>query len=187
MAPVNDEAIAALERLRAKSALPPVAADNADTTAKPATYKARRVWKPTFLAAYADRGSVKDAAQIAGIARQTAYEHRLKDLEFAAAWDAIDVDVVTLLEAAVLERALAGSDRLAEFLLKAHRPTMYRDSLRIDGKITVVNEAQLDEEIEDFLAREREELDAASEGEATGDAGVPIVDAPSAPAAAPAI
>ncbi len=109
-------------------------------------------WKPAWLLAYREHGTVVAACKVAGISRTACYEARDRDPEFAEAWDSCERTVTKLLEETAVERALNGSDRLMEFMLKARRPERYRESLKIDGTITHLSEKDLDDEISGFLA-----------------------------------
>ncbi len=75
--------------------------------------------------------SVYRAATEAGISRQTAYDWRAADEDFAQAWAAAVESGVDLLEDTAKARALEKSDRLMEILLKAKRPKEYRDRLAV--------------------------------------------------------
>lgn len=87
----------------------------------------RGEWVPVFLAALGKTANVRASCKMAGIDRVTAYNLRDKDPEFAKAWkDALE-DAIELLEEAVRNRAMQTSDTLAIFLLKAHRPEVYRE------------------------------------------------------------
>jgi len=102
-------------------------------------------WRPAFLAELANTCNVSEAARVAGIDRHAVYNHRDADPAFAAAWaDAIEQGVEAL-ELEARRRAMKGttrpvfymgvecgqvqeySDTLMIFLLKAHRPKIYRD------------------------------------------------------------
>lgn len=109
-----------------------------DTTAR----KARRNWKPDWLIAYREKGTVKASCEVVGISRQTAYEAREKDPKFAAAWDAAESAVTLVLEETMVERAINGSDRLMEFALKARRPEIYREGLTVQhsGQVRVTTD-----------------------------------------------
>src|SRR4051812_36233108 len=75
-----------------------------------------------FLDALASGFSVSAAASAAGMGRQTAYDLRKRDPEFAVAWeDAIESET-DLLEDEARRRALEGSDLLLIFQLKTRRP-----------------------------------------------------------------
>jgi len=89
-------------------------------------------WKPVFLKTLARTPSVTMAATAAGIQRRTAYDHREKDPEFAQAWDDALNESLDVLEHEIYQRALADDAQLAMFLLKAHRPSIYRDNARIE-------------------------------------------------------
>lgn len=102
-----------------------------------------------FLTVFADTCSVTKAAAAIGVARQTVYEWRDSDAEFAAAWQAAERLGVEGMKDEVKRRAFDGvnepvfyqgyecgtvrkySDTLAMFLIKAHDPA-YRDSSRVD-------------------------------------------------------
>jgi hypothetical protein len=90
-------------------------------------------WSGPFLAYLRDTANVRGSAKAAGVTRQTAYARREKDPEFAAGWaDAIE-DAIEDLERVAQERARSVSDTLLIFLLKAHRPERYRESVRLTG------------------------------------------------------
>ena len=80
-----------------------------------------------------ESGTIRDGAIAAKVGRQTHYDwlqqHDAYRIAFQAAKDA----AVEGLEAECRKRALRRSDVLLIFLLKAHRPAMYRD--RWEGKL----------------------------------------------------
>jgi len=92
----------------------------------------KRTWAPRFLEVFRQTCNVRLAADAAGIDRDTAYRHRARDPRFAAAWARAEQDAIDVLEAEARRRALSMSDTLLIFLLKAHRPDRYRESIRID-------------------------------------------------------
>lgn len=115
----------------------------------------KRQWsKDAWLAAYEKHGTVTAASKVVGIHRDTAYTARKNDPEFAEAWDKLENAVTEILEKTAVERALDGSDRLMEFMLKARRPGTYRESLNIKhgGKVNVEVEEGVDEAIDGLLA-----------------------------------
>jgi hypothetical protein len=89
-----------------------------------------RQWHAKFLQALAKTPSVSIAAKAAGVARRTVYNARDADPEFAAKWDDALNQSVDVLEHEVYQRAIEGDAQLAMFLLKAHRPSIYRDTQR---------------------------------------------------------
>jgi hypothetical protein len=110
-------------------------------TERPRTAK----WRKIFLAELAKTPNVLLACLKAGIGRSAAYAHRRKYPKFAERWDdAIDDGVDCMIDEA-MRRAVKGtkrgvwhqgkrvgvereySDTLLIFLLKAHRPEMFRD------------------------------------------------------------
>lgn len=109
--------------------------------------------RATFLEELAKRGIVKDACEVIGVARKTAYDWRNNDAEFAAAWDAALELAADSLEKEAWRRAVDGvdkpligrvgkdqdgvievikeySDSLMTLLLRARRPDKFRDKTR---------------------------------------------------------
>lgn len=82
---------------------------------------------------------VTAAAKAAGIDRTAAYKARQADEEFALAWADVNEANIEKLEAEARKRACDSSDVLLIFLLKAHRPDVYRDRVAIEhsGKVAL--------------------------------------------------
>ena len=97
-----------------------------------------REWYPKFLAALRDSGNVRAASEAAGILRETAYRNRRRYKAFAKQWDTAMEDACDLLEEEARRRAKTNSDLLLIFLLKAHRPAVYRETIRQDHTGDVV-------------------------------------------------
>lgn len=122
----------------------------------------RNEWQPRFLESLRRTCNVSATCEAVGVGRQTAYDARERDADFADLWDAAVEEAVELLEGEARRRAYEGttatkvfqalienpetgememrtvrqeavreySDTLLIFLLKAHKPKMYRD--RVD-------------------------------------------------------
>lgn len=116
-------------------------------------------WRIKFLDALRLHGMVTQAAIEAGIHRNTAYFERQRDPIFAQEWaDALDRGV-DMLEDVAKKRAYDGSDTLLIFLLKAHRPQKYRDTIRT---VTLnLNPDDLQDLSDDDLERLDQQLKAA--------------------------
>ena len=71
--------------------------------------------------------SVKAACAAAGVNRTTAYRARADDEQFAAQWQSALDEAVDVVEATAFKLASEGEPRLIEFILKAHRPSVYRE------------------------------------------------------------
>lgn len=83
-------------------------------------------WAPLFLQAYEVSMNWAASAKAAGVSRHMATQRYNSDAEFAAAVDEAKEMALDALELTQLERAKKGkSDRMAEFLLRAHRPEVY--------------------------------------------------------------
>jgi hypothetical protein len=91
----------------------------------------RPSWIPTFLETIRKTGNVRLAAHAAGVDRSTPYQRARRDQAFAEAWAAAEQDAIDTLEAEARRRALATSDTLLMFLLRAHRPERYRDTVNV--------------------------------------------------------
>jgi hypothetical protein len=89
-------------------------------------------WRSVFLRALAKTPSVTFAAKAAGVSRRTVYDHRERDEEFAARWDDSLNQSLDVLEHEVYQRAIKGDAQLAMFILRAHRPSTYRETSRVD-------------------------------------------------------
>ncbi len=90
------------------------------------------IWKPKFLVALRDSACVRDACEVAGIDRRSAYKARDKDESFAADWaDALE-DACDTLELALRKRAINRDTLASIFLLKAHRPDKFRETTRTE-------------------------------------------------------
>lgn len=91
-------------------------------------------WTPKkrdrFLKELSAMPNVSRACRLAQIARSTAYALRERDANFADAWDAAIEAGIDTLEEKAWRRAERESDTLAIFLLKAHRPEKYRETVR---------------------------------------------------------
>lgn len=96
-------------------------------------FETRLKWGAKFLAALAEYPLIVRAARHAGISRQHAYAERNRDPRFAEAWkEALDVGVAKL-EKALWKRGVEKSDVAAIFLLKAHKPEVYNENVRLLG------------------------------------------------------
>ena len=91
----------------------------------------RRDWRPAFLLTFRQTGNVLLACHAAGISRTQAYRQRAQSAGFAADWAAAEEDATDMLEAEARRRAMNSSDGLLMFLLRARRPSQYRDQPRL--------------------------------------------------------
>jgi hypothetical protein len=114
-------------------------------TGKP-TRKPR--WYKAFLSALRDGGNVRQACDACDISRTAAYDAYKRDPEFASLWDEAMDDATDSLEREARRRAERGvdepvfyqgetvgtvrkySDTLLIFLLKAHKPERFRDTVQ---------------------------------------------------------
>ena len=93
---------------------------------------ARPDWARRFLEVFAATGNVRLAAGAAGVSRDAPYKRAGRSPAFAARWARAREEAIDTLEAEARRRALTGSDSLLMFLLRALRPGLYRETLRID-------------------------------------------------------
>lgn len=87
-------------------------------------------WRPVFIQTLRQTGNVRLACHQAGVSRKEAYRQRERVPVFAAEWDDALEDAIDVLEAEARKRGMAVSDTLLIFLLKAHRPEKYRETIR---------------------------------------------------------
>ena len=80
-----------------------------------------------------ESGTIRDGAIAAKVGRQTHYDWLQQHEEYRIAFQAAKEESIEGLEAEARRRALRRSDLLLMFLLKAHKPAMYRD--RWEGKL----------------------------------------------------
>lgn len=97
-------------------------------------------WQDRFLALFGQSLNISRSALGAGVDRQTVYREKAKDPEFAAAMQEAKNEAIERLEAAAFERAQNMSDVLLIFLLKSHKPEIYRESFdqRHSGQVEVI-------------------------------------------------
>jgi len=112
--------------------------------------KTKAGWRKRFLAALRDSGIVRTACKAAKVDRTWAYRARSEDTAFAKQWDDAMEDACDLLEQEAWRRAHEGVDRgvywqgkrvdtmreysdgLIQFLLKGHRPSVFRENFRVE-------------------------------------------------------
>ena len=126
-------------------------------------------WRGRFLKHLRDTGAVRYACEAAGVSRDTAYRHRQQHEAFALAWSDALEDSSDELEAEARRRAKDGSDQLLMFLLKAHRPGVYRDTHRLEhsGGVQVSREELVRKEV-DEMTPEQLDVELAGFMEAAG-------------------
>lgn len=113
----------------------------------------RKSWREPFLKMLAKSGNVLLACQAAAVTRSTAYREKSLHASFSAEWNEAMGKAIEYLEATAWKRATTGtmepvwmkdengrpvkvdsvprmSDTLLIFLLKAHKPHMYRETIR---------------------------------------------------------
>jgi hypothetical protein len=107
---------------------------------KPAAPTIDTSWHTKFLEILGSTCNVTLAAKGAGIDRTSAYDHYKTQPDFAAAWDDAKDAAVEILEAEAWQRARKTSDTLIIFLLKAHKPQMYREKIeqQVGGQLEIV-------------------------------------------------
>lgn len=109
-------------------------------------------WRKTFLEVMAKTGVATIAANVAGISRVAAYQHRNDDEKFAADWDDALEQAVDLVEAGAFKSATYGdvedvyhqgikcgervkySDRMREMILRGRRAPIYGAKAQIEIK-----------------------------------------------------
>ncbi len=131
----------------------------------------KKDWQGKFLKAFAECGTVFDAAKKAGVGRRTVYDERQRNEDFALRWAEVEEWTTEEMEQEARRRALgwpetiynargeaAGtiqkfSDVLLIFMLKGRKPETYRDNVKVEhgGKIKHESKEALDEAIDGLL------------------------------------
>ena len=110
---------------------------------------AAAAWRSVFLERLKATGNITLAAAGAGVTRQNVYQTRNRNKAFRRSWEEALDEAVDLLAGEARRRATgikrdiyyAGkvvgtenvySDSLLMFLLKAHRPHLYRDNVKVE-------------------------------------------------------
>lgn len=92
--------------------------------------------KKAFIAAYSECGNIIIACNITGIHPRNVTAWRRSDEVFSEDFDYATDMAVSLLEQEARRRALDGSDRLLEFLLKSLRPEIYRERYEFKQEVS---------------------------------------------------
>lgn len=122
-----------------------------------ATRTPQKDWHSAFLGALSDGASITRAAEVAGVGRRTAFDHRQRDEAFALAWHDAAEAGADRLEDEARRRAAEGtvkpvyqggklvgeireySDTLLIFLLKGKRPEVFRDNVKVEHSGSVAH------------------------------------------------
>lgn len=94
--------------------------------------KRSQKWKEVFIDAYSRIPIIKIAAGAANVSRQTVYEARRSDREFAEQMINAEQDGAEGLEARAHQLAGAGSERVLMFLLEHVLPEKYGRKQKLD-------------------------------------------------------
>lgn len=90
-----------------------------------------------FLDYVRDGYAITKAAEAAKIPRQTLYDWRKADQDFAHEWDDAYEQGCDALEEVAQNRAIDKSDLMLIFLMKGRRPQRYRDNVKHESDIRV--------------------------------------------------
>lgn len=131
--------------LRDKRAPVPVNSPSPSTRARGSltSYK----WQQKFIQALRKTPSIKHACARARISRSSAYRARDASAEFARRWDDALSEVIDEVERVCFELAWKGDPQLIQFILKSHRPQIYRETNRfeVDTRLVGVLEVPMKE------------------------------------------
>lgn len=92
-----------------------------------------------WLDAFVKTGTILGACRRTGVGRETVRQWRLKDPAFEARFQDSDLDITETLETKGMSQAMSGDTTLLIFFLKARRPKVYRDNIKVEhgGSVTV--------------------------------------------------
>jgi hypothetical protein len=100
-------------------------------------------WQDRFLELFAISLNVALSAQGAGVNRTTVYREAERNNDFADKWNEAKQSAIERLEASAYDRAHKTSDTLLIFLLKSHKPGIYRETHHIQTTQLNINYADL--------------------------------------------
>lgn len=92
--------------------------------------------KKSFIAAFSECGNISIACNIVGIHPMSIYGWLRNDEEFNEDYNVAVDFAVAALEMEARRRALEGSDRLLEFLLKSLKPEVYRERYEVKQEVS---------------------------------------------------
>jgi hypothetical protein len=92
--------------------------------------------KRTLIAHYSECGSLIIACNLTNIHPSTVKQWLVHDEEFREDYDVATDMAVAILEHEARRRALEGSDRLLEFLLKSLKPEVYRERYEVKQEVS---------------------------------------------------
>lgn len=94
-------------------------------------------WQATFLKTLRKVPNITLACKASGVSRRTAYDRKERDSAFSERWDSALAQSVDVVETKAFKLASEGEPRLIEFILKAHRPLIYRErsEMAIDQRL----------------------------------------------------
>jgi len=93
-------------------------------------------WRQVFIGHLSMTGNITVSCEMTGISRQTYYQTYSQYPDFASMADDALEQFRDSLEYVALTRALDGSDRMLELLLRANLPSKYRERSDINQTIT---------------------------------------------------
>lgn len=118
--------------------------------------------RQAFLDAFDELGMVTAACEAIGISRQTAYQERQRNEDFAVAWADVEERSTERMEREAYRRAVEGvtkplvsagkhvtdvteySDGLLQFMLRARRPERYRENVKVEHAGGIEQRVRLD-------------------------------------------
>jgi len=96
----------------------------------------------SVIAAYSELGRVDLACQKAGVPKSLHYRWLHLDPTYKAEFEAARERMVGMLEDEAFRRAIDGSDKMLEILLKANAPEKYRERYNITGNFNIATVVQ---------------------------------------------
>jgi len=106
-----------------------------DFTPNPKSRDSKEQKKLAFLREFSKHGTISQTAEAVHIHRSTVSRWRTDDQAFAKAFEEVDSHVTDELEQCAINRAKSHSDTLLIFLLKARRPAIFSDNVRLENEL----------------------------------------------------
>lgn len=146
-------------------------------------------WAPRFFEVLRAERMVTAACKAAEVGRSTVYDRRRNDEAFRETWDAIEQEITDALEREAFRRSTLGverviyhkgeevgrerefSDTLLIFLLKARKPEVYRENVKVVHSGPSGGPIQTKSEVDIASPKVRKHLDAALAASAEAERG----------------
>jgi len=128
--------------------------------------------KEKFIEAFKLYGTVKHAATVAGVTRQTIYNWKKRDDNFRKIMDEIDDDNVETVESVLLKKCLSGNITAIKYYLSCKRPEIWGNKITVqNGDLSEIDNMDNEQLTKLIIELEQEVKKSEAEAESSSDYG----------------